>query len=178
MPYVVTQAEFLEAGPQALKAGRPEGTMWVVQFDDPLPALDRVTYKSVITDPLQAYVEALRPEVESGQMDFVVNYIVSWRNATRDTFEISPTLIRLYLDGVIGIRELSRRMVSRDSRPGTDHTRAAQRPWEFSSVKCQQEWQQGRMGYRTHGRARGVERWGGQDLNLRPTDYESAALTD
>ena len=110
MPYVVTQAEFLEAGPEALKAGRPEGTMWVVRFDDPLPALDRVTYKSVITDPLQAYVEALRPEVESGQMDFVVNYIVSWRNATRDTFEISPTLIRLYLDGDIGIRELSRKM--------------------------------------------------------------------
>ena len=23
-----------------------------------------------------------------------------------------------------------------------------------------------------------VDRWGGQDLNLRPTDYESAALTD
>jgi hypothetical protein len=24
----------------------------------------------------------------------------------------------------------------------------------------------------------GVSRWGGQDSNLRPTDYESAALTD
>ena len=24
----------------------------------------------------------------------------------------------------------------------------------------------------------GVSSWGGQDLNLRPTDYESAALTD
>ena len=23
-----------------------------------------------------------------------------------------------------------------------------------------------------------VDRWGGQDLNLRPTDYESAALTN
>jgi hypothetical protein len=111
MPYVVTRAGFLEAGPEALKVGRPEGTMWVVQFDDPLPALDRVIYKSAITDPLQVYVEALRPEVESGQMDFVVNYIVSWRNVTRDTFEISPTLIRLYLDGQIGTRELSRTMV-------------------------------------------------------------------
>lgn len=111
MPYVVTQAGFLEAGPEAPNVGRLERTMWVVQFDDPLPALDRVTYKSAITDPLQVYVEALRPEVQSGQMDFVVNYIVSWRNATRDTFEISPTLIRLYLDGQIGIRELSRTMV-------------------------------------------------------------------
>jgi hypothetical protein len=25
---------------------------------------------------------------------------------------------------------------------------------------------------------RQVDRWGGQDLNLRPTDYESAALTN
>ena len=83
----------------------------MVQFDDPIRTLDRVTYRSVITDPLQVYVEALRPEVESGQMDFIVNYIVSWRNATQDTFEISPALIRLYLDGEIGIRELSRKMV-------------------------------------------------------------------
>ena len=50
MPYVVTQAGFLEAGLEAPNVGRPEGTMWMVRFDDPLPALDRVTYKSAIEE--------------------------------------------------------------------------------------------------------------------------------
>jgi streptogramin lyase len=35
-----------------------------------------------------------------------------------------------------------------------------------------------RRSHRTVGLFPQVDRWGGQDLNLRPTDYESAALTN
>jgi hypothetical protein len=110
LPYVVTQAEFQEAGPEAAAVHRPEGTLWVVQFEDPISAAE-VSYKTLFYDPLEAYSESLRPEFESGVLDEVVLYIISWQDQGQTVYEITPELMDLFLRGEITVKELTDKMV-------------------------------------------------------------------
>ncbi len=99
LPYVVTQAEFQEAEGVASE-NLPEGTWWTVQFDDPLetglnsplPFRQLVLYK-----PLELYRDSLAPYFED--MDFVVNYILAFRDAQQTVFQIDPFVMRGYILG-------------------------------------------------------------------------------
>lgn len=78
-----------------------------------------------------------------------------------------PTPIRTY-----GSPSATRAPTSR--RPAAEWTPASSRAATSRSIRIRTRAQ------RDPGASRSVHRpaWGGQDLNLEPTDYESAALTD
>jgi hypothetical protein len=112
LPYEVTQAEFQIAGPEAQQQNLPEGAWWVVQFEDPLETGRNSTLPVrdlAINYPLELYRDSLRPHF--GEMDFVVNYIISFRDPQQSVFQIDPFQMRLYQQGDITTRQMARMMV-------------------------------------------------------------------
>lgn len=111
LPYEVTQAEFQEAGPEVQEANLPVGTWWVVQFEDPLETgrdSELSTDDLTLYKPLELYRDSLAPYFD--QMDFVVSYILSFQDLRQTAFQIDSFDLRLYLDGDISTKQMSRKI--------------------------------------------------------------------
>jgi len=109
LPYVVTEAEFQDADPsQMASIGKPGGTYWVIQFDDPLKtgAQSGMTMPDLILyEPLRLYRDALAPYMD--QLGFVTYYILAYRDSQQSFIEIRPKVLRSYQAGELTNKQMS-----------------------------------------------------------------------
>lgn len=116
LPYEVTQAEFQRIGSEVEKIrekiGRPGGTWWIVQFEDPLvtgiaselPTEDLFLYK-----PLELFRDSLAPFWD--ELDFVSYFLISFRDADQTTFEVPPEALQAYIDGELSNEQMSHEII-------------------------------------------------------------------
>jgi hypothetical protein len=110
LPYVVSEEPNFQDSTEGLttETGLPTGTYLAIGFEVPEPDAEHpYSRELVIYGPLDLYAEAVRPFIDD--MDSVVMYFLPWEGSG-NYFLIYPEHMRLYLDGEISVKELSKKI--------------------------------------------------------------------